>query len=848
MKHITRRICSLILAVMLVVSLGIGAAAQTLDDGYEFEGLGEKTAEQLVNPGRYEITVSVPGAVASEEYSEVIVMVDASSSQGANLEKLKTMLVNLAKDILHNDGSTRLTLMGFGMGPRNVGSFYNAETLESYLAGVTQADLRQGVSATNCEGALEFVREYIDQSEKLHKTYVIFTSDGMTNMDETGFALSTWLDHPEWYMSGATAPVIASYAAGGQADLLLTDGTILTPTAQLYPEESIALALARNTYGLGSEEYRALVDDLYAKITATEESGIAFVNALWADVFALSGMTYADDVLYSTSELEKAFLVYFDGIATNSFLCTIHGMKNASFYPDWYNLGTWGARAAAEADRLANHEKVLELYMMDFANKVNTWMNPASTTANHVTSGKITYHTATNFGAAVDKIESLSEEMFTTVYNNATVVDPMSKWVILDPSSIRIYEDDLLIYQYGQGWLYADRQPAAEPITLTQGEDGRYQITWRIKDGHLLYSDRYFLKYCVDVDETVDGFEYGKMYPANDPTSVEYEDANGNPQVVPVDVPEVTQLPDPDDFDEGDKGLRIYKSSSKDRTPIAGIVFDIFRVVPEEGDVLNPNPAEEEYSKYATAENLVATLTTDGNGYASLNMTEKGLEDGFYLVVERPSDKVVAPVAPFYISVPMLNPETGKPMELINIYPKNEPIEPTEPPKPPVIPEEPEPSETGRVTILKHSEAGEEIVLEGATFQMYRLAAEGEVPTLTTVYNGAEIGLVPLMVGGETVTFTTDANGVATSPELPYGLYFVVETQAPDGYYLLETPVPVFVAGSTHELGNAVKIANTAGVQLPETGGPGTVMFTVMGLLLCTAAVVLLVTKRRMAR
>ena len=101
-------------------------------------------------------------------------------------------------------------------------------------------------------------------------------------------------------------------------------------------------------------------------------------------------------------------------------------MKKAGFYPDWYNLSTWGARAAAAADKLAANEKVLELYMMDLANKIS-------------------YNTATNFSAAVNKIEALGSEIFVTVYNNTTVIDPMSKWVILDPDSIRIYEDDLPI-------------------------------------------------------------------------------------------------------------------------------------------------------------------------------------------------------------------------------------------------------------------------------------------------------------------------------------------------------------------------------------------------------------------
>ena len=840
MNKTAKKLSSLLLAVLMLLSLAVSASAAGSDDGYTFGDLGSKTAEQLVRPGQYEITVSVPGAVQTEEYSEIIVMVDASSSQGANLEKLKSMLVSLAEDVLHNDGSLRLTLMGFGMGPARVGSFYNAETLAAYLENVTQADLRQGVSATNCEAALQFVEDYVDASSKLHQTYVIFTSDGMTNMDETPFALSTWQEHSEWWMSGANAAIIASYAAGGQADLLLTNGTVLTPTAALYPEESLALELARNTYGLDSDEYAAAVDALYNAITASEESAIAYTNALWADVFAYSGMTYADDVLYSTSRLEKAFLNYYNGIASTSFLCSIHGMKNASFYPDWYNLGTWGARAAAAADSLANNDKVLGLYMMDFANKVTTWMNPDSTGANHCTAENITYHTASNFSAAVGKIEALSEEMFVTVYKDTTVVDPMSKWVTLDPSSIRIYEDDLLIYQYGEGWLYEDKQPAADPITLSVNEDGRYEITWR----NLLYSDRYFLKYIVDVNETVEGFEYGKEYPANDPTHVNYIDANGDEQTSEIEVPEVKEPAAIEDFDEGEKGFKIYKGSSIDGTPISEIQFDVYQVIPGEGEMLNPNPTEEEYSKYMTEANFVGSIVTDGNGYGAMNLTDLGYGDGFYLIVEQTNSKVKAPVAPFYVSIPMLDPETGEPMNVLTMYPKNEPVVPSEPIEPD-IPVEPDAPETGKITILKHSEVSEDILLEGAQFQVYRLAGADEIPVLTATYNEQTVGLVPVMNGEEQVLITTDANGIGTSSELEIGLYFLVETKAPNGYNLLAEPVPVFVTATSHEVEYAVKIANQAGVTLPETGGPGTVLFTVLVLTLCIAAVSLLLIKNR---
>ena len=160
MKKMKRLIALLLTLVMLLPTLNVSAANGSED--LTFNTLGKKTAEALVKPGDYEITLSVPGALKTEKYSEIIVMVDASSSQGGNLNTLKANLVDIAEQVLHNDGSVRLTLMGFGMGPALVGSFYNAETLESYLKNVTQADLRQGVSATNCEGAFEFIRKYVE--------------------------------------------------------------------------------------------------------------------------------------------------------------------------------------------------------------------------------------------------------------------------------------------------------------------------------------------------------------------------------------------------------------------------------------------------------------------------------------------------------------------------------------------------------------------------------------------------------------------------------------------------------------------------------------------------------------
>lgn len=829
---------AVIFLAMTIVPAIAAPSSLAIEDG--FTQLGKKTATQLVVPGQYEITVSVPGAVQTEKYSEVIVMVDASSSQGANLKKLKTMLVDLAHEILHGDKSVRLTLMGYGMGPKLAGSFYDADMLEAWIADITQADLRQGVSATNCEAALNFINDYINKSKNLENTFVIFTSDGKTNMDETTYALSDWQNHPEWWSKGVTVKTIISATAGGICTLLVNKGITVSAVANLYPDDSEELAVILDDYGISSNEYKSAVDAFYAKLTSSEQDGINLVNAVWADVFSNSGYDYANGK-YSTSVLEKAFLDFHGGVLCSSFYSTIHRMMNAGFYPDYYGLTTWGKRSSAASDALASNAKVTDLYMMDFSSKINNWMNPASTSAYHCTSSKISYHTATSFGDAVDLIGKLGNEIFVTLYKNVTVIDPMSKWVNLDPDTIRIYDDKKLIYEYGKGWLYENNQPAEKPIKLEKNADGRYQITWRIKDGPLLFTDRYSLKYIVELDETVDGFEYGKYYPANDPTYVTYRDENDKEKKVDVSVPVIKEHEE-EHFDKNDKGIKIYKSSSVDKTPLSDIQFEIYHVVPANGEKLTQNPPVEEYSKYMTEENKIITVTTDINGYASVNLTELGYDDfGYYLFVELPNEKVKAPADPFYVSVPMVDPDTKEIINVVSIYPKNEPVDTPPPPPPPTVEEE-----FGTFSIRKHSAVDTSVVLSGAEFQVYRLARADENPILTTTTaNGTVVNLVPLLIDDQIVELRTDKNGYAVSPELEYDIYYLVETRSPIGYNIDTTPIPVFATKTGYMTEYSIDIANSPGVFLPETGGPGTILLTAFGIALCGIAVVLMIARRK---
>jgi len=115
-----------------------------------------------------------------------------------------------------------------------------------------------------------------------------------------------------------------------------------------------------------------------------------------------------------------------------------------------------------------------------------------------------------------------------------------------------------------------------------------------------------------------------------------------------------------------DRVLKILKTTrSSPRRPLEGIVFDVFKIatmdeymsgaveLPEPENC--PHPSLAEYS-----------LITDENGQATLNLTHAGLPDGVYLLVERAHPSIVAPLAPFYVSIPYPNASgTGYDYEVI---------------------------------------------------------------------------------------------------------------------------------------------------------------------------------------
>ncbi len=186
------------------------------------------------------------------------------------------------------------------------------------------------------------------------------------------------------------------------------------------------------------------------------------------------------------------------------------------------------------------------------------------------------------------------------------------------------------------------------------------------------------------------------------------------------------------------------------------------------------------------------------------------------------------------------------------------------------------------VELTKVAEENYQTVLNGAKFKFYRMDGDTQVPiNLVKVEDGsykAQVGTVAQAVELETL------NGKLKIDGLGAGNYSLVETVAPDGYKLpldsFEFTVTETFASdgssvldyiamtnvtTNNEFGKIVeatgsishieggsdlgyitfKLTNEAGTQLPETGGIGTTLFTLGGILLMAVALGFFTSKRR---
>lgn len=133
------------------------------------------------------------------------------------------------------------------------------------------------------------------------------------------------------------------------------------------------------------------------------------------------------------------------------------------------------------------------------------------------------------------------------------------------------------------------------------------------------------------------------------------------------------------------------------------------------------------------------------------------------------------------------------------------------------------------IDILKYSETNKANVLKDATFDIYTDAS------LTN-----KVG-----------SLTTGENGHGSYAGLAEGTYYLKETKAPSGHSLLANAFSIKVAGdSTSELASKPgyyyqEISNSRNSVLPFTGGSGTYIFTIVGILIVIVATIIYVIYRK---
>lgn len=219
MKKSTKKLCVLLIILITLISSitpSIVHAANEIsgetDNTTNSINIASKNAEVIDSKeGRYKVTVSVPGEQPEILHDEVIIMLDASDSQGSNWSSVKQSIISIGNSVLPqtiknvDEATMAVTVMGFGVSGKTVlQDVFSVQELEKKLDELPTNDaFLNGQSATNCEVGFTHIEKYIENhNNKLNRAYVIYASDGRSNASEELVAYQNWQENPSWWFGG----------------------------------------------------------------------------------------------------------------------------------------------------------------------------------------------------------------------------------------------------------------------------------------------------------------------------------------------------------------------------------------------------------------------------------------------------------------------------------------------------------------------------------------------------------------------------------------------------------------------------------------------------------------------
>lgn len=137
---------------------------------------------------------------------------------------------------------------------------------------------------------------------------------------------------------------------------------------------------------------------------------------------------------------------------------------------------------------------------------------------------------------------------------------------------------------------------------------------------------------------------------------------------------------------------------------------------------------------------------------------------------------------------------------------------------------------SGGKKFVKVDQANEELLLAGAEFKIKNPAGD-------FVIIGTD-GAVTFGAEADAKLFTSAEAGTFEIKGLPYGEYILVETKARDGYALPTDPNTSFTVNADSYKDAAVLKIDNKEITIPQTGGIGTAIFTMIGAALMIFATV----------